>query len=141
MTYQEFIKQNAITMTAVRTSENPDMLRWAAGKYMAWDHWKLRLRFPTKGLPRYMTTYFSMGRGFNGEPPDLADVLGGLAKDSRGCDQDFETWAWEFAYDTNSRKAEQTYRSRRKKRTQLKSFLGDAFETLLDCSDDQSEAA
>jgi hypothetical protein len=141
MTYQEFIKQNVITMTAVRTSENPNMFWEKSSREYTMDHWELRLRFPTKGLPRYMTTYFSMGYGHNGKAPELAEVLECLAHDSHDCDQDFETWALGLGYETDSRKAERTYRICRKMRTQLKRFLGKAFETLLDCNDDQSEAA
>jgi hypothetical protein len=43
--------------------------------------------------------------------PQAADVLYSLLLDSSAASQSFESWASEFGYDTDSRKAEATYRA------------------------------
>lgn len=67
-------------------------------------------------------------------PPTLADVLDCLALDAAGFDdaRDFEDWAAEFGYDTDSRKAEAVYRLCGEQAKELRHVLGaTAYSELL----------
>lgn len=121
---EDFISQNRISMTAEWTDHNPNM------DSRDMDHWKVTLRM---GKAR-MTTYFSMGYGHNGKQPEAADVLSCLADDSAGVENagDFEGFCSEFGYDTDSRKAEKTYKACQHSAARLKKFLGDdLYQSLL----------
>jgi hypothetical protein len=92
-------------------------------------HWKCRLR---RGDKRF-TVYFSMGPAHSREP-EVADVLDCLASDASGIEnaKTFEDWAGEYGYDTDSRRAERTYRICVKQAEKLKQFLGDdLFDQLV----------
>lgn len=81
-----------------------------------------------------MTIVFSMGRGHNGKEPDAASVLDCLASDASTLENasGFEDWAVELGYDSDSRKAERTYRAIQQQTERLRQFLGTAaFDTLL----------
>lgn len=126
MTIMEFIKANKITMSARSTGNNPFMAL-EAGHYM--DHWRVTLY---SGDRKRMSVYFSMGAGLNGKEPEAADVLGSLASDSASAGESFESWASEYGYDADSRKAEKTWKACRQIATKLQKFLGaDGFAALL----------
>lgn len=78
--------------------------------------------------------YFSQGSAHT-EPPTLADVLDCLASDAAGYNQaggQFEEWCSEYGYDSDSRKAEKTFRAVQQQARDLKALLGnDAYEELL----------
>lgn len=58
--------------------------------------------------------------------PDLCDVVYSLCIDSDAIDHcDFEEWASSFGYDSDSRKAEQTYKACLNIALKLRSALGD----------------
>jgi len=66
--------------------------------------------------------------------PDVADVLSCLASDSMGVENTrcFEDWAGEYGCDTDSRKAERTYKTCQDQSAELARFLGeDNYRTLL----------
>lgn len=120
---EDFIKANQMSISSVRVDENPHM------DSQDMDHWKCTLR---AGKSR-MTVYFSQGYGHNGKEPKLSGVLSCLASDSSSVENnDFENWCADLGYDTNSRKAEKTYKICEKQAEKLREFLGDsAYETLL----------
>lgn len=124
-TIHQFITDTRITMTAVRVDRNPNM------DNPDMDHWKCKLWFV--GQKRTgMTTYFSMGVGHNGAEPTAPEVLSCLASDAAGIEQDFESWASDLGYDTDSRKAERTYQACQRLSEKLKRFLGDGlFQELV----------
>lgn len=66
-------------------------------------------------------------------PPELADVLNSLRLDAEGIEnaRNFEEWAGEYGYDTDSRKAEETYRDCQKMAGKLARFLGVAYRELF----------
>jgi hypothetical protein len=66
-------------------------------------------------------------------PPTLADVLGCLCADASGYDnaRTFEEWAGDYGYDTDSRKAESTYRVVAEQAKQLRHLLGDDYARCL----------
>lgn len=140
-TILDFIKHHGINSTAQRTSSNPSMDR-------DMDHWKVRLTRSFTGVAQYadrngkaaprrytlsMTVPFSMGYGHHGKEPEAADVLSCLASDAANVNMSsFEDWRSDLGYDTDSRKAERTYKTCEKQADKLKRFLGqDAYDELL----------
>lgn len=82
---------------------------------------------------KQMTTYFSMGLAHTKEP-EVQDVLDCLASDSASVENkdNFESWASEFGYDIDSRKAERIYIACERQARKLKQFLGeDKYYELL----------
>lgn len=124
-TLAQFIQKHGIRMTCERWHENPNM---HGGRDM--DHWKVTFRRGEgKGSKRY-TTYFSMGFGHAGQPPTAQDVLRCLADDVT--DDTFEDWASDMGWDTDSRKALQTYQTCKRQSQRVKRWLGaDVFEELV----------
>lgn len=119
-------------MTCKRTDHNPNMDH---DPKHPMDHWTCELarenqkQFPPFG---HMQVTFSMGIGHNGAQPDLPGVLSCLASDASSVESDdFEDWCSELGYDTDSRKAERTYKACKAEAVKLEKFLGrEAFQTL-----------
>jgi hypothetical protein len=124
-TLTDFIRDNHVRLTAERTDHNPHMDDDARNM----DHWKCKLIVG----PRSMTVYFSKGFAHNGAEPTAPEVLDCLASDASSVvDASFEDWCSEYGYDTDSRKAEQTYKTIRRQARRLRDlFSSDAFKTLL----------
>ena len=123
MTTKGFASKHGIKSVSEWADSNPNMAEnWEA------NHYKVTLRAKGKQL----TTYFSKGFGLSGEPT-AAEVLDCLASDAAGYEnaRDFEDWASDYGYDTDSRKAEKLYRVIGKQAEKLKKFLGDNYEALL----------
>jgi hypothetical protein len=81
-----------------------------------------------------MTVYFSKGYGHHGAEPTVREVLDCLASDAATYDnaKDFEDWCAEFGFDSDSRKAERTWKVIGKQRQSLERLLGpEAFNGLL----------
>ena len=122
----DFITQEHLSMSAKWVDDNPNM-----NSEQPMAHWLCHIA--VKNGDEW-PVYFSMGLGHQGNPPELADVLDCLASDAAGFenDQDFEEWANEYGYDTDSRKAETIYRAIDDQINGMKAFLGEtAYETLL----------
>jgi hypothetical protein len=116
---EQFIKRNRITATIEWADSNPDMTasdEWSRSA----SHYKITLRCQKKR----MTAYFSQGCAITREPT-ATDLLTCLADDVAGLEnaQDFEDWASEYGYDSDSRRAEKTYRVIEKQRAKLQVFL------------------
>jgi len=99
-----------------------------------WDrgasHWRVTLSRPyvvdgNNGCAR-MVTEFHQGSTHT-EPPTVEDVMSCLLLDASGVDQarDFEDWASDYGYDTDSRKAEKIYNDCRESAEDLDAFLYD----------------
>jgi hypothetical protein len=127
-TIQSFVATYRVRMSQPEwIDHNPQMTEddWSRGA----SHYKLTLKCGR----RQMTTYFSMGSAHTSEP-QLADVLDCLASDAAGVEnaQSFENWCAEYGYDTDSRKAEKTFKICERQAENLKRLLGDdAFDQLL----------
>lgn len=124
-TLDAFVATNHITMTSEYADSNPNMdnPNWQA------NHYRVTLRY---GRRRF-SLYFSQGIGISGEPK-TASVLDCLASDASGVEnaRDFEDWCGEYGYDTDSRRAERTYRTCRRQAARLKRLLGDdLYDQLL----------
>jgi hypothetical protein len=144
LTIDQFVTSNRITITCNRVDRNPNM-----EDSHRMDNWKCLLvrTFETETLytdktgeskPRTytarMTVHFSKGFGLKGAEPTAAEVLDCLASDAAGIEnaRSFEDWCSEYGYDTDSRRAEKTFKTCEHQASRLKTFLGDElFETLL----------
>lgn len=89
------------------------------------DWWNVRLRLGDK----IMTVPFGMGYGHEGKEPGAVDVLSCLISDVT--EEDFEDWCATYGYDTDSRKAERTYREIGRQTFRLREFLGDKFDEYV----------
>ena len=122
MSINDFINAHQIIMTVKRITSNPLM-----------DDMPRHFMCTLKRGDSIMKTRFSQGSAHT-ENPSLADVLDCLGSDSAGYEnaKDFEDWASEYGYDTDSRKAEKIYNTVAKQAEELKAFLGEeAYNQLL----------
>jgi hypothetical protein len=128
MKMQTFISNHNVKIDSTMVDENPNM-----DSDSRMNHYKVTLRGTFNGKRHQLTTYFSMGLGLSHEP-EADDVLDCLASDSASIDnaRNFEDWASELGYDTNSRKAERTYRICQRQAERLEKFCGsEAYRELL----------
>lgn len=105
-----------------------------------WEHNAYTLELLSKG-DQSMTIPWRQGMGITHEP-ELSDVLEALLSDAAGYDnaQDFEDWASEYGYDTDSRKAEKVYKSVGEQTEQLRDLLGIYYESsVFPSGDDDTE--
>lgn len=120
-----FIASQGITMKSHRVAKRPDGVMTDSPRHF-------RCVIESTQHKGRMSLYFSQGSAHVDEPT-AEDVLDCLASDASSYDGNtFEQWARELGYDTDSRKAEKTYKAVKRQAEQLKRFLGDeAYETLL----------
>lgn len=102
---------------------NPHMDDMPAGS----RHYRVTLRY--KG--RQMTVPFSCGPLIEREP-SAKDVLECLLSDSCGADEAFEDWCAELGYDSDSRKAERTYKAVQAQSVKTRNLLGSEYEMFLE---------
>jgi hypothetical protein len=123
ITLRQFVNRHKVTLTSEWADENRNAPDWRDA-----NHFKVTLRH--KG--RQLTTYFSQGYGISGEP-DAESVLSNLALDAASYEnaRSFEEWAGEYGYDTDSRKAERTYRLIGQQAAKLKNLLGEELYNAL----------
>ena len=81
---------------------------------------------------RAMTVPFYTGPAWDREPK-LDDVMECLRSDALGVinTSSFEDWADELGFDTDSRRAERTYRQVQRQTDELRQLLGDDFEQII----------
>jgi hypothetical protein len=120
-TLKASIRQHRITMSTQLAERNPNIDSMPPGS----RHWRCTLRCGH----RRMTVYFSQGPAIEREPT-VEDVLDCLASDA-SCASTFEDWCADLGYDSDSRKAEQTYRLIREQSEKLAGLLGPAYGELL----------
>jgi hypothetical protein len=128
-TYDEAAERFSIKLTCRRVGSRPDNVGdWQPDA----RHFHCRL---TSGR-RSFGFYFSQGSAHTADPT-ISDVLDCMVSDANGYDNatDFEDWASEYGYETDSRKAERTYRAVKKQAEQLRRTVGDsAYEALKECA-------
>lgn len=129
-TYEEAAERFGIKLTCSRVDSRPDN----AGDWQAdARHFRCRISCGRKSFG----IYFSQGSAHTTDPT-ISDVLGCMVSDAQGYDNasDFEDWWSEYGYDTDSRKAERTYRAVKKQAEQLKRTVGEKeYDLLKDCSE------
>ena len=119
--FDYFVENNQVEMHTQRVASRPD------GSDMDGDHWKCLIH---SGHRRY-TVYFTCGYGHNGKDPDLKTVLECLQSDARAGNQSFEYFCGDFGYDTDSRRAEATWKACRKTHKELTRLFGIQVDTFL----------
>ena len=125
ITLAQFVESAGVTLTARRTVDNPNM---DDADHM--DNWLVTLK---AGTGRMRLPY-SMGTGHKGAAPTVASVLDCLASDAAGVAnaRDYDDWCAEYGYNTDSRRAERTYRIIQRQSAHLSALLGEsAYQTLL----------
>ena len=138
MSVKDFVQEHGMSMTATRVDNNPNMDDMPAGS----THWKCVLHFDN----RQMTVPYSMGSAHSNDP-EIEDVLECLASDASTLEYclnrepSFEEWAYDLGYDTDSRKAERTYKAIKQQAKELRRLLENEYDALLyaDSESDYSE--
>jgi hypothetical protein len=127
---EDFAKKHDITLASVKVHENPNM---EGGKDMS--HYQVRLtRKIGYNQEKKFVTFFSMGSAHK-KGPTLNDILPCLAMDAATREFSFEDFCSNYGYDSDSRKAKQIYNTTLAQTKKLESFLGDAFEELLEITE------
>lgn len=91
-----------------------------------------------------ITVPFYMGSAHGTTPPTVAYVLSALLSDAAGVDNadgDFEKWCGEYGYDTDSRRAERTFKAAKEQTADLRDFLGDLYGDYVWETDEQDKRA
>lgn len=111
----EFCERESVRI-ACETAEPPRDSDWPADAF----HWKVTLRCGGRRL----TAEFHQGSAHTSEPT-AADVLSCLVSDAASVESEdgFEGWAESLGYDTDSRKAEHTYKACARIRDRVRRFL------------------
>lgn len=122
MTTKQFVNRHRITADVEWADHNPNM----DDERGTMNHFKVTLRCGR----RRMTLYFSQGFGISGEPQP-ADILECLASDASGAEQSFEDWCSDLGFDSDSRKAERTYKAVQTQTEKLRKLLGDTDFSVL----------
>lgn len=117
MTIKQFCRRYGIRILCQYVDENPHNPDWKEA-----NHFKVTLH--RRNPRRQMSLYFSQGYGINGEPT-VEGVLDCLRSDSF-CESDFEGFCSEYGYDTDSRKAERTWKTTLDQTKKLGAFLAGA---------------
>jgi hypothetical protein len=124
--------ENATLRTLARTMT----LTWAYGaarpddRQSAWQRTAIGYRCTLTYRGRRYTFDYWMGRGCQRDP-DAESCLDCLLGDARAGEQTFEEFCSEFSYDTDSRRAEATWKACRRAGRGLRRLLGADFETFL----------
>lgn len=87
--------------------------------------WKVTLRYERRRL----TVPFFQGMGHSKEP-SAADVISCLCSDARAGEEPFEEFCSNFGYDSDSRKAWDTWKACERMGTGVRRLLGDSFDTF-----------
>lgn len=131
VTISKYMQKHKITSKAVLVKIGLIKKDWNNQEV---DQWKIE--FTKQGIReegnRKMTVDFYCGIGHRTEegtpkPVKGEDVLNSLASDSSGfanCGGDFEEWAKEYGYDTDSRTAERIFKAIEHQKNRLLIFLG-----------------
>lgn len=130
ITLSDFIDRCDLTMTYEETDVNPNIDDMPSGS----RHYMCTLTRETLAYgTKTMKVPFSMGPALKREPT-LEDVLDCLRCDALSFEdsRDFERWAREFGYDSDSRKAEKIFRAVENQSKRMRAFLGNVrYKALL----------
>lgn len=98
------------------------------------SHWTVHLSYQG----RRIAVPFHMGSAHRGEPK-AADVLSSLILDADGIAnaRDFADWCSEYGYDSDSRKAERTYKRAQELSERVRRLLGDEYEERAELARDR----
>lgn len=91
------------------------------------NDWRVTLSYNGRSY----TLDFWQGKGIT-DAPDAAGVLECLLSDASGADQSLEDWCGDLGYDTDSRKAERTWKACQRCALRLRRLLGSDFQRFMD---------
>jgi hypothetical protein len=129
MTTKDFTETHGIRAKVKRIDRNPNMDGMPKGSF----HYSVTLQRGELGVDfAEMRVPFSCGPAITDEPTAHA-VLDCLASDASGIDSagNFEDWAREYGYDTDSRKAERVYAAVMRQTKALRAFMGKDYYALV----------
>lgn len=117
-----------LTITCTRIANRKGQLAHESNM----DHWRVTLnRLEEHGKSKArMTVEYSCGKGWKGQAPTLADVLCSLRSDA-SVPESFDDFCAEMGYDTDSRKAESTWKACRSIAIRMRKLLGPSGVYLL----------
>ncbi len=121
---QEFIKNHELSLRVTKHSARADGLM--SDMQPGTSHYLCEVSLPTThGAPPQLeqSFWYSMGPAHK-DPPTLEDLLCNLQRDIQGTEQDFESWASDLGYDTDSRAAEKIYRACKRCAEKLRRLFG-----------------
>lgn len=126
MTYKKLIEKYNITLELHRIPFRTDISdEWAAQA----KHFTYKLSCNGNSI----RGCYSQGSGVKGGPSTI-DILNALRVDTEGIQGiDFETWAGDFGYDSDSIKALGIYKACLDESKNLKKLLGNGLSELYDC--------
>lgn len=129
-------RKHAVRKTAVRIPARTDGVDWpelGGKRNKAPRHWQVTLT----AWGRQLTFQFSQGSAHK-SPPTIADMLHCLISDAQGIDDapTFEDWASEYGLDTDSRKAERSWKLTVRSAKGARCFLGDHFDAFCEAAQD-----
>lgn len=115
-----------ITLKVTPIDHNPHM-----DDSQRMDHWRCNLRNADTG--RRMALTFSKGMGHNSAEPTVSEVMECLCSDAHIADNSptCEDFCRELGYDTDSRKAEKSYRQLVRQNASFRRFLGGAYDATV----------
>ena len=139
-TIGDFVKRLGIQSRATRVHENPnadadgwskDARHWSVS--LERTYWHEQKEYPTRSLKtETFGTFFSQGSAHKAAPT-AEDVLDCLAIDADVLGRDFEDWASDLGWDSDSRKAEKTFNICVEQSRKLQKFLGSVeFRNLIE---------
>jgi len=120
---RDFCERHGIRAVAHRVDSNPNM---DDDGRVPMDHWRVTLK---RGRAR-MTLPYSKGIGHEGKAPTALEVLGCLVSDAT--DDTFEDWCANYGMETDSRKAERTYKACVRQTAKLRKFMGELYDELME---------
>lgn len=122
-TLDAFIARHKVSATIERVSARPDN-NWET--YPGARHFRCTVR----AHKHRFTIYFSQGSAYT-NPPTVAEILYSLAMDASSAHGCFEDFCSEMGYDTDSRRAYETWGTCNQTRVRLIRMFGeDDYETL-----------
>lgn len=127
ITLKQFISEQQLEMSVRAVKRNPYMQDQLPHNF------ECCITQVGRGNSTELVVYFSQGSAHK-QSPTLAEVLNCLVSDASSVDNayDFEDWASECGYNTDSRKAEAIYNVCKRQTQELKDLLGsNAYAQLL----------
>jgi hypothetical protein len=111
----------------LRILSGPDL---AVTEDFEWRHFAYKVELRYQG--RRAQFPWKQGEALT-QAPTAADVLEAILSDCAGYDnaRSFGEWAEEYGYDTDSRKAEQTWKAVERQRAKVERLLGDDYDAAV----------
>jgi hypothetical protein len=119
---KQFVNKYKIRISVQSIESNPNAIEWKIDERHPPNHYKVTLKLST----RQFTTFYTMGAAHCHEP-DAKEVIDSLRMEWECIhySNNFENWAHDLGYDTDSRKALESYKISKRLAYKFARFLGD----------------